>query len=542
MTSTTRRAPTSRTRRPRAWKTAGRGHPQRPDEHAHRILLAELGSDTLHLGARVTGFEDRGDGVEVQPADGASQRADVLVAADGLYSTVRARLHGDEPPRFAGYTAQRAVVKDSGGLDPPRLVRLAVGARKAVRLLRHRARPDLLDERREQRHTPGRAPGEGALKALLAERHRGWADPVERMIEATPEEALHATDIYDRPPLEQWERRGCCWWTWPHPMTFNSGQGAGSGMEDAVVLAAARKAGADDLPAALRDYEARRRPRHGDPPGHRLADEQPRPHVQPAGMHHARRDDARIYRRSGSKSTRRTWPSRCERLRRGCRRRTFRRALGGGVPGQGRAARARLRAGRRAGRPWRAASPARGIASTPRSTSRLGRARRTARRPLRHLGVRERVSAYTRLETLSTRRLRLRRRGSKDAPADREASLPPFGERFPQLGGRDPRPSLATSRLSEELRVAGTQAQARDSGRRPGLGGRRYPTAFRLSNATLGDVLEEHVADPRARAALGRQPGSASAAPARAAFLPWAGMTSPRCTTAGRRRKEVFGS
>jgi 2-polyprenyl-6-methoxyphenol hydroxylase-like FAD-dependent oxidoreductase len=43
-------------------------------------------------------------------------------------------------------------------------------------------------------------------------------------------------------------------------MTFNSGQGAGSGMEDAVVLAAAL-AGADDAPAALRDYEQRRQAR-----------------------------------------------------------------------------------------------------------------------------------------------------------------------------------------------------------------------------------------------------------------------------------------
>ncbi|GAA3231629.1 flavin-dependent oxidoreductase [Actinocorallia longicatena] len=79
-----------------------------PQYSVHRgelqMLLAEavrerLGSGALRLGTRVTGFEQHEDGVEVSlGGDAGVLRADVLVGADGLHSTVRALLHPDGPP------------------------------------------------------------------------------------------------------------------------------------------------------------------------------------------------------------------------------------------------------------------------------------------------------------------------------------------------------------------------------------------------------------------------------------------------------------
>lgn len=51
-------------------------------------------------------------------ADGTEERADLLVDADGLRSTLRQSLLGDGPPRYAGYTPWRAVVSPKDGLVP----------------------------------------------------------------------------------------------------------------------------------------------------------------------------------------------------------------------------------------------------------------------------------------------------------------------------------------------------------------------------------------------------------------------------------------
>ena len=62
---------------------------------------------------------------------------------------------------------------------------------------------------------------------------------VGELIEATVEDAILRTDIYDREPLdEHWgEGRVTLLGDAAHPMTPNLGQGEGQAMEDAVVLA-----------------------------------------------------------------------------------------------------------------------------------------------------------------------------------------------------------------------------------------------------------------------------------------------------------------
>lgn len=71
-----------------------------------------LGDDSLHLGARVTSFEQGAHGVEVMVEDTSGHRevrtADVLVGCDGVHSVIRAQLYPDEgEPRYSGYTMWR---------------------------------------------------------------------------------------------------------------------------------------------------------------------------------------------------------------------------------------------------------------------------------------------------------------------------------------------------------------------------------------------------------------------------------------------------
>ena len=94
-----------------------------PSAAVHRadlqaLLVGEVGEGTLRLGAEVEGFEQDESGVRVSLAGGSEERADILVGADGLHSKVRAQLFGPEKPRYAGYTAWRAVVEPREELLP----------------------------------------------------------------------------------------------------------------------------------------------------------------------------------------------------------------------------------------------------------------------------------------------------------------------------------------------------------------------------------------------------------------------------------------
>ena len=74
------------------------------------VIASGLASERVHLGHRLAGFADRGDTVEAWFDNGARISVDVLVGADGIHSTVRARLFGDEAPVFAGCVAYRGLV------------------------------------------------------------------------------------------------------------------------------------------------------------------------------------------------------------------------------------------------------------------------------------------------------------------------------------------------------------------------------------------------------------------------------------------------
>ena len=80
--------------------------------------------------------------------DGSEERGDALIGADGLNSTIRTSLFGGEKPRYAGYTAWRAVVEPSHELLP-----WGVGERSEVRLRPHRRGHSLLVRHQKRSRT-----------------------------------------------------------------------------------------------------------------------------------------------------------------------------------------------------------------------------------------------------------------------------------------------------------------------------------------------------------------------------------------------------
>jgi 2-polyprenyl-6-methoxyphenol hydroxylase-like FAD-dependent oxidoreductase len=72
----------------------------------------------VRLGCTFTRIEQDGDGVDVAFSDGGSQRYDLVIGADGLYSKVRETLFPDAPkPRYSGQGVWRAVLPRLEGVN-----------------------------------------------------------------------------------------------------------------------------------------------------------------------------------------------------------------------------------------------------------------------------------------------------------------------------------------------------------------------------------------------------------------------------------------
>ena len=67
-------------------------------------------SARIHLGRRLSGLDETSSGVALNFADGTKQQAELVIAADGVHSSVRCALYGDEQPAYTGQMVWRALL------------------------------------------------------------------------------------------------------------------------------------------------------------------------------------------------------------------------------------------------------------------------------------------------------------------------------------------------------------------------------------------------------------------------------------------------
>lgn len=237
---------------------------------ALNTVLMDAVGDRVRLGVGCDGYEQDADGVTVRLSDGSTERADLLIGADGLRSTVRATLRRghDLPPRYAGYTAWQAITR----LPGEDLVRSGTfynhWGRGGLRFLYCRLNEEeVYWDAITCDHVSGAFDTiRHSKRDVLVDAYRRWPEPVGTLLRSTPEEAVLAVDIMDRPP----ERAG----RWghgrvlligdaAHPMTLNLSQGAGQAIEDAVVLGL-MLAERPDVPQLVARFERHRMARTDD--------------------------------------------------------------------------------------------------------------------------------------------------------------------------------------------------------------------------------------------------------------------------------------
>lgn len=229
-----------------------------------QVLLRALGPGVVHLGAACTDFHVEGEGVRVTFADGQQVRGDCLIGADGLHSAVRQRLLPEVRPRYGGRTSWRGVVNVSSEVIPEgsQFEIYGPGARFGICHIgrgpegTRRMYWFLLAPVPE-----GGRDAEGGHQQAVLDHVRGWMEPVESLVRATPESDILRTDIHYLEPLPRWgEGPVTLLGDSAHAMVTDMAQGACQAIEDAVVLAKLLREDSDRA-RALRTYEARRQPR-----------------------------------------------------------------------------------------------------------------------------------------------------------------------------------------------------------------------------------------------------------------------------------------
>ena len=209
------------------------------------------------MGRECVGFSQDEESATAQFADGASERGDFVVGADGSRSTLRRHLFPKAERKYAGYTVWQGIGEEFEHENIPEDM-LVIWYGRGLRLCVYhvgRGRPYWA----ALYTTPEGGRDFGAeSKRIVLDLYRGWQEPVEAMIESTPDNDISRTDNYLGIALDHWGTgRVTMLGDAAHATTIDVGQGACQAIEDAAALRHALAQESDPV-AALREYERRR--------------------------------------------------------------------------------------------------------------------------------------------------------------------------------------------------------------------------------------------------------------------------------------------
>jgi 2-polyprenyl-6-methoxyphenol hydroxylase-like FAD-dependent oxidoreductase len=224
----------------------------------HHVLVSALPAETLRLGMRCTAVEQDANRVVVHFANGQTDQADCVIAADGLRSVVRQQWFPEARLNYVGRTSWRGVAETKD------VVALGTTCQTWGRGSRFGFVPihrSLVYWFAVTNLPEGKTPPASERTEFLMRHFGGWHPPIGHLIEVTPAETVLETPIYDIKPMARWSQgRITLLGDTAHAATPDMAQGACMAIEDAVVLARCFSQ-EKDLAAALNRYEVERKPR-----------------------------------------------------------------------------------------------------------------------------------------------------------------------------------------------------------------------------------------------------------------------------------------
>lgn len=202
----------------------------------HAILAEHLSPGTIRLSKTCVNAEQDNSGVTITFSDGTTERADYLIAADGIHSVIRKKYLPESLPRYSGYTCWRGVADDiPDGVDMDTSTETwGRGKRFGIVPLAGNRVYWFATLNAPQADPRMRAITKGDLVNLFSDFHF----PVTDIINSTPEDRLIWADIIDLKPLTRFAfGRVLLLGDAAHATTPNMGQGACMATEDAAILA-----------------------------------------------------------------------------------------------------------------------------------------------------------------------------------------------------------------------------------------------------------------------------------------------------------------
>jgi FAD-dependent urate hydroxylase len=216
------------------------------------------GRDKVQFGKRIEKVEQTDTSVTAYFTDGTSATGDMMIAADGTKSVVRAHVLGKElDRRYAGYVNWNGLVDIDTDIAPADQWTTFVGEGKRVSIM------PIAGGRfyfffdvplplglKEDRTT---------VVADLKGYFKGWAKPVQTLIDAINPETTNRIEIHDITPFDTLVKGNIALLgDSAHSTTPDIGQGGCSALEDSVVLGQCF-AETKDIHAAIKNYEEKRR-------------------------------------------------------------------------------------------------------------------------------------------------------------------------------------------------------------------------------------------------------------------------------------------
>lgn len=226
------------------------------------MLVRALPAERMHLAHRFTGFNERGEKIEVQFENGARVSVDALIGADGIHSTVQRQLFGATPPRFTGCAAYRGLVpaEKLKHLNLEVVLQLTMGpgkhfVRYFVASMRYINFVAIIEQ---DSWTKESWTDHGDVNEARSA-FTNWHKDVSGVLDAVEETFIWG--LFDRAPLPRWSvGRVTLLGDACHPMLPFMAQGAAQAIEDGMTLATCLSKH-DDIPEALARYQALRLPR-----------------------------------------------------------------------------------------------------------------------------------------------------------------------------------------------------------------------------------------------------------------------------------------